>query len=333
MIEMNSFMLHKTGTILGLLINLTLIASGIAKQPLVVAANKPIHSLIAGVMQEVETPYLLIETMTLNARDCQLSPEKEKILRNADLVVYISADLESCIARLELEPSQQLVLKEQPGIHLLAERQGSIGQKETAPVQEKIDPEKTYAPAHRPVENATQLPTDNFLWLSPTNAKAIIKLIADKLSQVDNQHSEIYQQNAAKLLLHLEKLDQQLAGKLAPVKDNPMVVLHDFYQYFEHHYQLHNLGAVSKDSQQDILPTDFAGLNQLREKIVALSHVCIVADPYSSKEQVTAIGEGANTTIIQVDPYALDMKVGKRLYFQLLTQLTDNLVGCLNPSS
>ena len=79
----------------------TLIFSGtaLAADPVkVVASIKPIHSLVAGVMQGVAEPTLLVKGAT-SPHSFNLRPSDARALNQADLVFWVGEDLETFLTK------------------------------------------------------------------------------------------------------------------------------------------------------------------------------------------------------------------------------------------
>ena len=60
----------------------------------VIASIKPVHSLVAAVMKDVGKPELLVEGAT-SPHTYSLKPSQAKKLQEADLVFWVSHDLEA----------------------------------------------------------------------------------------------------------------------------------------------------------------------------------------------------------------------------------------------
>ena len=67
--------------------------------PKVVASIKPIHSLVAGVMQGVSSPYLLLKGAS-SPHHFQLKPSDAVRLKRADLVVWVGPSLETPLEKV-----------------------------------------------------------------------------------------------------------------------------------------------------------------------------------------------------------------------------------------
>ncbi len=92
----------------------------------VVASIKPVHSLVAGVMQGVGTPSLIIEGAG-SPHSYALKPSQARQLQNADLVFWMSHDLEAFLEK-SIEgiaaKATAVALADSHGIKKLAFREG-----------------------------------------------------------------------------------------------------------------------------------------------------------------------------------------------------------------
>lgn len=100
--------------------------------PEVVVSLKPLHSLVAGTMDGVGTPQLLV-TGAASPHTYQMRFSDAQALDNADLVVWIGENLETFLSR----PIQNLgadakvvTLHEVPGMRLLRNREGGLWEHE-----------------------------------------------------------------------------------------------------------------------------------------------------------------------------------------------------------
>ncbi len=96
-----------------------------AAEPRVVATIKPVHSLVAGVMEGVGTPSLLIQGGA-SPHSYSLRPSEARALSQADLVFWIGEDLETFLEKpLEAlaKPATVVTLSTAPGVKLLDSRE------------------------------------------------------------------------------------------------------------------------------------------------------------------------------------------------------------------
>ena len=88
---------------------------------------------------------------------------------------------------------------------------------------------------------------DPHVWLSPANAIAVARTVARTLIARDPANAVSYKRNTQNLITRIGALERRLAKSLAPVRSEPYLVFHDAYQYFERHFALKALGAISID--------------------------------------------------------------------------------------
>ncbi len=291
---------------------LILIASAShASVPQVVVTIKPIHALVSGVMDGVGTPYLLLPGGE-SPHSYSLHPSQIRRLHRATLVVWVGPSVETFLEKTMTTLSdkiQILRLIEVPDLSLLKVRDG-----------------KAWETHHLDEHPDNEFEIDPHIWLSPDNAKVIVQAIAQTLSQIDANNAARYTANAIRLLEQLEQLDQTLKQQLAPIKELPYLVFHDAYQYFEHHYGLTAVGAItlSPESRPSV-----RRLYQLRTRLKKQKIRCVFSEPQFESGLVTTLIEGSLVRRGILDPLGADLVAGTESYFTLLGNLADSLKQCL----
>jgi len=282
----------------------------VAPVPKVVASIKPIHALVAGVMQSVGEPQLLVKGGG-SPHGYVLRPSEARALAQADLIIWIGHQLESFLekplATLASE-SRQLELSEVLRNELLPLRTGGSWD---------VHAHKDAHQAHA----AEQL--NPHLWLNPQLAKLIVAHTASELSAIDPERQKTYQRNAEHLQQRLDELDRQIRAKLAPVKDLPYVVFHDAYQYFEVAYGLNPVGSITVDPERK---PGVKRLLEMRQKVKALDARCVFSEPQFEPKLVATIIEGTGARTGELDPVGAELEPGVESYFQLMDILTEDLL-------
>ncbi len=300
--------------LLGLLLSFPLRAA----TPKVAVTIKPVHSLVAGVMQGVGEPGLLIRGAQ-SPHDFNLRPSDMRMLKEADLLIWVGPDVESTLARLfekssfEAETEQLTLL---PGLALLPPRDSAEweARRNKAP----IDHEHAGHHHHDGV--------DSHIWLSPVVAQLIVSRVEVILRGMDPGHAEQYRANSARLIERLQRLDDELAAGLASVRDRPFVVFHDAYHYFDSHYGLNAVGSVSLSPERQ---PGARHLHELRAKIERLHARCVFSEPQFRPKLVENLIEGTSARAGRLDPLGSDLEPGPDAYFQLLRNLSSDLLACL----
>jgi zinc transport system substrate-binding protein len=285
-----------------------------AEAPLVVASIKPIESLVAGVMEGVGRPELLVPG-NLSPHTYSLRPSDGRKLAGARLVFWIGPIYEGFLVKpLESLAGKATIVRlmDAPGVELLAAREGGIW-----------EPDPDEARGHH---HPSELEMDGHLFLDPANAKAIVAAARDALAAADPADAARFTANAAAVTARLDALDAGLRQKLSAVKGRPFIVFHDAYQYLERRYGLAGAGSVT------VSPETKPGAKrvaEIRSTILERRARCIFAEPQFEPSLVTMLtGEtGARSGVL--DPLGADIPSGPDLYFTLLDRLADTLARCL----
>ncbi len=283
--------------------------------PKVVVSIKPLHSLVAGVMQGVGEPLLLVKKGSPHGY--VLRPSEARALANAQLVVWVGHELESFLEKpLSTlgHKAHQLELSEQLNEYLLPKRQGGIWEK---PEHQHHGEEKLAGHDSQLQKNA-----DLHLWLDPVLAKQIVALTSDALTEIDPGHRSLYQANTTALIEKLDRLNQTLKTQLEPIKDIPYIVFHAAYQYFEAAYGLNAVGSITIDPERR---PGAKRMVEIRQKIKQLNARCVFSEPQFESRLVATVIEGTGAKTGILDPLGADLQSGPEAYFQLMTHLADNL--------
>lgn len=322
--------------------------------PNVVVSIKPIHSLVAAVMDGVGEPKLIVEGAA-SPHTYSLKPSNAKTLQDADVVFWVGHGLEAFLEKplealatkatvIELEDTKGLEkLKFREGGAFEAHDHGDEGHGEHAHGDEGHDhaheegEHKDGEHAHEAEEDHDHAGHDHaghdhgeydmHLWLDPMNAKAMAAAIETTLIQADPSNAAKYQENAKKLMDNLDALDTELATTLEPVKDKPFVVFHDAYQYFEHRYKVRVAGSIT------VSPETMPGadrVRQIHDKIKSLNATCVFAEPQFEPKLVRVVTEGTDAKSGTLDPEAATFKEGPSLYFDLMRGIATSIKDCLS---
>lgn len=287
-----------------------------AEPPKVVVTIKPVHALVAGVMDGVAVPLLLVDG-SASPHTFTLKPSAARAIHSADVFFRVSEALEPFTAKIAeaLPASVRLVsLVDAPGMKLHDKRQG--GAFEAHQHQEHNEHEA----------GETHDGKDGHIWLDPENAKAIVRDAAQALSAADAGHAGLYAANAVRVLAQIDALSSALATELAPVAGKPFIVFHDAYQYFEKRFDLTAAGSVTVSP--DVQPSA-KRLSALRQKISELGAVCVFAEPVFQPNLVAAVTEGTKARAGTLDPEGMMLEAGPGLYVTLMQKLAQSFRDCL----
>ena len=325
-----------------------------AAGPNVVVSIKPIHSLVAAIMQGVGEPSLIVEGGA-SPHTYSMKPSNAAALQDADVVFWVGHGLEAFLEKpLETLGGKAKVveLEEAAGLKTLPFREGGAfeahddgdeghaghaheaeGAHDHQAENEKHDDHghdhATAAEAEEGHEHAHG-GTDMHLWLDPMNAKAMAKEIAATLEAADPQNAAAYKANLEALDARIDQLDSEIASLVAPVKEKPFVVFHDAYQYFEKHYGVRVAGSIT------VSPETLPGadrLSQIRAKVTDLGATCVFAEPQFEPKLINVVIEGTAAKAGTLDPEGGALDAGPDLYFDLMKGIGTSLRECLSSGS
>lgn len=206
------------------LLAVLLVWSSMARaEPSVVVSVKPLHAIVAAVMEGGDPPRLLVKG-SASPHDYALRPSDAAALNDADLVIWIGDSFELFLTR------PLAALADDARVVTLADL---IGKDENP-----------------------------HIWLDPLIAREIARRVADALSDLDARNRDRYETNAAAFSARIDGLDARLRRLLAPVADRPYLVFHDAYSAFERRYGLAMVGAVTINPQQKPGAKRLAALRQ-----------------------------------------------------------------------
>jgi zinc transport system substrate-binding protein len=296
-----------------------------AAAPDVVVSIKPIHCLVAAIMQGVGQPTLIVEGAA-SPHTFNMKPSNAAALQKADLVFWIGHGMEAFLEKpLQTVPSTTRIvtLEDAPGLHKLKFREGGVFEPE-ADDDDGHDADAAEA-VHDDGDHDLQ-GYDTHLWLDPMNAKAFAQEIERRLVEADPADAQHYHKNTIDLINKLDALDAELKTSLEPVRHKPFIVFHDAYQYFEHRYHVTVAGSIT------VSPETMPGAERIAEihkKVAELGATCVFAEPQFEPKLLKVVTEGTKAHSGVLDPEAGALSPSPDLYFTLMRGLATSLKDCL----
>jgi zinc transport system substrate-binding protein len=276
----------------------------------VVVSIKPIHSLVAGVMQGVGKPILLLDGSS-SPHNFQLKPSNAAALQDANVVFWIGKTFESFLEKPLKELGQQA--KEVAFLD-----QGDIS---TLPIREG----NGFAGHDDEIEDHA-MQRDGHVWLNPDIAAEMVTIIQKTLVEADPEHRVQYSQNADQMKRRLKQLDDELRPEISPLRGKNFITFHDAYQYFEHHFGLKSMGAIALHPENS---PGAAAISKIRDQIKMAKAICIFAEPQFESKLLDALTEGTAARRGTLDPLGALLNPGPELYFQMMHQLASAFSDCL----
>ena len=283
----------------------------------VVASIKPVHSLVSAVMDGVAKPTLLVEGAA-SPHTYSLKPSQAKQLQEADIVFWMSHDLEAFLENSIENIAQDAVsvpLIESHNLTKLSFREGGAfdahGHDDHDDHDDKHDDHDE---------------TDPHVWLDPQNAKALVHEIEEQLAKIDPENAEVYEANASIVMKKLDKLTNEIDVDLKPIRSRGYVVFHDAYQYFEKRFGISAIGSITVSPE--VMP-GAERVRELQEKVRELDATCVFSEPQFQPKLVATVTENTNAGTGVLDPLGASLEDGPELYFKLIRNMANSLKGCL----
>ncbi|MCG7946091.1 MAG: hypothetical protein B6D70_14230 [gamma proteobacterium symbiont of Stewartia floridana] len=310
----------------------TILFSGSSSAGLkVVVSILPVHSLVSGLMSGVGKPYLLLKG-NQSPHTMTLKPSDVRAMNQADLLVWVGDSLESPLSSVienDNKPDRVISLLDIPNMHFLPVRHDldwASHNHEEDHDHEKHHDHKEHHDHAKHLESDHGDETDNHIWLSPENARSMVRHLAKVLIDLDPGHSEKYQSNLKRMLQQIDQSEMAFKTTVSAVKDRPFIVFHDAYHYLEDHFSLKAVGSVSISPERQ---SGAKHIHELRQKIRRLEAICVFSEPQFQPKLVDTLIDGTDASAGILDPLGMALTPGEEAYFQLMNGLAENLASCL----
>ena len=306
----------------------------------VVSTIQPINSLVNAVIGNTGKTISLIPAKA-SPHEYKLKPSDTKKLQNANIIFFVSDHLESSVTKVfkNLPKNIKIInLMEDAGIKHLAIRDNEAWERHDhhhghgdhddydKHVKKDDDHDHDKHSKKHDDHDDHEKEDDVHIWLSPDNAVKIIKKINKELSLFFPENAKTYNQNANQMIKKINQLKVELKKELLGIKDEPFIVFHDAYQYFETSFDLNAVGSVALEGDIASSPKQ---ISFIKDKIVKLKASCVFQEPQFDSRLVQIVVESTNAQIGILDPLGVNIKSGENFYLQLLKNMAKSLKDCL----
>lgn len=310
----------------------------------VVASFKPVHSLVAAVMEGVGMPGIIIEGAG-SPHTYALKPSQAQMLEKADLVFWIGHELEAF-----LEKPLETIASKATSVELIdAHDLVKLDYRDSGPFEKHKHDDDHAKEGHEDHDDAKAGHDDHdhakeesghdghddgrfdsHVWLDPMNAKAMVHEIEEALAKADPANADKYEANAKAVSAKLDALMTEVSAELEPVKGKGFIVFHDAYQYFENRFGVPASGSITVSPE--VMP-GAERVGEIRGKVKELGAACVFAEPQFEPKLVATVTEGTNAKSGVIDPVGSDLKNGPELYPTLIRNIAKSLAACLSQGS
>ncbi|TCD16272.1 zinc ABC transporter substrate-binding protein [Oricola cellulosilytica] len=287
----------------------------------VATSIKPVHSLVAAVMEGVGTPALLVDGAG-SPHSYSLKPSQAAALENAEVIFWVGPALESFLAK----PLATIAAEARVTELMEVEGQTLLGFREGGEFESHDDAEGPEHSANDPDMHAEEGAFNPHIWLDPRNAIVLVEQIETVLSEVDPEQATQYQANANKIVAKLESLTEEIGEMLEAAREGKFIVFHDAYRYFEERFDIHATGSVTVSPE---VAPGAARIAEIKGRIRETETVCVFSEPQFEPKLIATLIADTNAKSGVLDPLGAGLADGPELYFELMRNMATTLVDCL----
>ncbi|MRU15970.1 zinc transporter [Roseovarius sp. A21] len=303
-----------------------------AETPKVATDIAPIQSLVATVMDGVDSPDVVVR-VGQSPHGYAMRPSEAKALGDADLVVWVGEELtpwmEQALDSLAGE-AKVITLLELPDTVVLETRDnnalGAAGHDDSDHGAERAEHDHGHDETDHDDHGAHDHDgTDPHAWLDPVNATAWLGVIAEELAALDPANAATYRDNAKAGQEEIEALQAAIEAQLDSLRAKEFLVFHDAYQYFEQRFGLTSAGALSLSDASDPGPKRLAAL---RDLVAEHDIQCVFAEPQFNTDVIGSVF-GDDIRLGTLDPLGMAQTEGPGQYIATLKAIGDEVAQCL----
>ncbi|MDX3925314.1 MAG: zinc ABC transporter substrate-binding protein [Shinella sp.] len=343
-----------------------------ADAPDVVVSIKPVHSLVAAVMQGVGEPKLIVEGAA-SPHTYNMKPSNAAALQDADVVFWVGHGLEAFLEKplaalggkatvVELEDAPGLEkLKFREGGAFEAHDHGEHAHGEHAHGEhahgegEHAHGEHEAGGAHDHAHEAGEAEEAGHRHEEEETAEAgghehehehggfDMHLWLDPMNakamaaEIEKTLATADPGNAAAYKANLDDLNARLDTLDTRIRETVAPIKDKPFIVFHDAYQYfeHRYG-VRVAGSITVSPETLPGaerLSQIRQKVVDLGATCVFAEPQFEPKLVNVVLEGTPARSGTLDPEAATLNAGPDLYFSLMNGIAGSLKDCLSSAS
>lgn len=304
-----------------------------------------------------------LESDNQSAHDFEPSAEDMKNITDADLFIYNGAGLESYIDKIKSAINKDIKFVEaSEGIELLANHEEHDHEDEDHDHEDEDHDHNNHNNHNHDHEDEDHNhnnhnhdngnhnennhnhdeheheghhhhhhgPNDPHIWLSPQNAKTMLKNIVDAVSELDPENKDFYEENLKKYTDELDKLDSEFKEGLANIKSNEIVVSHEAFGYLCNEYGLTQKGIEGVMAESE---PDAKTIKEIIELVKEKGIKIIFTEEAMNPKIVETISKETGAEVRTLNPLEGisedDMDKGVD-YFQVMRENLENLKEALN---
>lgn len=160
---------------------------------------------------------------------------------------------------------------------------------------------------------------DPHIWLSPMNAKQMVRNICEGLAGLDEANRGYYEGNRDTYLARLDELDAEIRRRLEGKEGSPFLVYHPAWAYYARTYGLVEM-AIEEQGKQPGPSGVIAVVEQARKLGIRV----VFVSPQFSQSSAETIAKEIGGRVVTVDPLASNYIDNLK---EVTAKLAEGLVG------
>jgi len=274
-----------------------------AAPPKVATSIKPVQALVKMVMGALGDPDLVIPA-TASPHTFTLKPSQARMLEDAEVAFWIGPELETTL----IGPLDKLAGKAQvvellktPGLRLI-----------------RFD-EDTHD-GHGGV--------DPHIWLAPSNARKMVKHIAEVLSEIDPPNATVYAKNAKKARQRITILSRKTMEYVIQMRYTPYLVQHDGFGYLALEFGFNEVGHIQTTPGREPGAKHVADILRL---IKTENVKCLLHEPQFAPKLAQRLKAETGIALREVDPMGIHLSLSETTYVRIIQGIIASMETCLQP--
>jgi len=271
----------------------------LSQPPKIVSSINPIYQIAKFISDDEKNNFLLINPRA-SERDYQFRSSNINTLNDADVVFYISDNLEYNL------PQALISLKKNPKIiQLIKSKNMQLLTFQLRANEENID---------------------THIWLNPENAIIIATEIAETLSQLYPKESGNYKKKLERFIADVVNMDKQNKLELFKVKQKSFLMDLNSAVYFENYYNMPSAGVIRYTDDQELSFKDIEKINNLikKEKVV-----CVLGSYQKRSGLTVQIASNNKIKFALIDIIGGEINDNQNGYVKMMKGLVSDLIQCV----
>lgn len=325
----------------------------------ILTSIKPLGFIASAVADGVTQTDVLVPAGA-SPHDYSLKPSDAKKLQDAELVLWIGEDIDSFLTKRigGLDKHKVVTIKDIAGLKPLlgeaAEHHHEHQMSDDEHMHEhdhsdkhehahehdhgdkhehahehdhsdKHEHEHDHSGEHEHDHNG--LETNWHIWFSPEISQLVAQQLADKLTQLYPQKSELIAKNLHDFKQNVSEQSAKINAQLASVKQKGFYVFHDAYGYFVDAYGLNQVGYFTINP---LVAPGAKTLALIKEEIAEHKVQCLFAEPQFTPKVIETLSKNADVNVGKLDPMGDSVSLGKKAYANFLQSMANSFSQCLS---